>query len=207
MRCARTPPASLWGWISCSPAVRRLPPCRVPPRCCNVCRRQGRRARHRQRSCLAGRGTARRSVGPRTVPSRKSANRWRWRSTASWPRVRFTIPTLPHWRSKQARGDLIEAIFLIRAYRTTLPRLGNSRPVETAVMACDRRISATFKDLPGGQILGPTFDYTHRLLDFKLAAEGAPPQDSAPTPPRGGRCAPCHRLSKPRGPDRRGPRR
>ena len=39
-------------------------------------------------------------------------------------------------------------------------------------MACDRRISATFKDAPGGQVLGPTFDYTHRLLDFKLAADG-----------------------------------
>lgn len=73
---------------------------------------------------------------------------------------------------KQSRGDLIEAIFLIRAYRTTLPRFGASLPVETEEMACDRRISATFKDLPGGQILGPTFDYTHRLLDFKLAAEG-----------------------------------
>jgi alpha-D-ribose 1-methylphosphonate 5-triphosphate synthase subunit PhnI len=43
-------------------------------------------------------------------------------------------------------------------------------------MRCERRVSATFKDLPGGQILGPTFDYTHRLLDFKLAAEGAAPQ-------------------------------
>ena len=42
-------------------------------------------------------------------------------------------------------------------------------------MACDRRISATFKDAPGGQVLGPTFDYTHRLLDFKLAAEGDVP--------------------------------
>ncbi|WP_164661892.1 carbon-phosphorus lyase complex subunit PhnI [Tropicibacter sp. Alg240-R139] len=73
---------------------------------------------------------------------------------------------------KQSRGDLIEAIFLIRAYRTTLPRFGASRPVETGQMACDRRISATFKDAPGGQVLGPTFDYTHRLLDFKLAAEG-----------------------------------
>ena len=74
---------------------------------------------------------------------------------------------------KQARGDLIEAIFLVRAYRTTLPRFGASRPVETAAMQVSRRISATFKDLPGGQILGPTFDYTHRLLDFALAAEGA----------------------------------
>ncbi len=73
---------------------------------------------------------------------------------------------------KQSRGDLIEAIFLIRAYRTTLPRFGGSLPIDTEKMACDRRISATFKDAPGGQVLGPTFDYTHRLLDFKLAADG-----------------------------------
>ena len=72
---------------------------------------------------------------------------------------------------KQARGDLIEAIFLVRAFRTTLPRFGFSEPVDTAKMLVERRISATFKDLPGGQLLGPTFDYTHRLLDFALAAE------------------------------------
>ena len=81
-------------------------------------------------------------------------------------------PDLAALAIKQARGDLIEAIFLIRAYRTTLPRFGASQPVDTGAMACDRRISATFKDLPGGQVLGPTFDYTHRLLDFKLAADG-----------------------------------
>ncbi|WP_375691155.1 carbon-phosphorus lyase complex subunit PhnI [Pseudooceanicola sp. LIPI14-2-Ac024] len=81
-------------------------------------------------------------------------------------------PDLAALAIKQARGDLIEAIFLIRAYRTTLPRLGLSEPVDTGAMAVDRRISATFKDLPGGQVLGPTFDYTHRLLDFALAAEG-----------------------------------
>lgn len=73
---------------------------------------------------------------------------------------------------KQARGDLIEAIFLMRAYRTTLPRFGYCEPLDTANMLVRRRISATYKDLPGGQLLGPTFDYTHRLLDFKLAAEG-----------------------------------
>ena len=84
-------------------------------------------------------------------------------------------PDLAALAIKQARGDLIEAIFLIRAYRTTLPRFGASVPVDTGKMACDRRISATFKDLPGGQILGPTFDYTHRLLDFKLAADGDVP--------------------------------
>ncbi len=81
-------------------------------------------------------------------------------------------PDLAALAIKQARGDLIEAVFLIRAYRTTLPRLGASNPLDTGTMAVDRRISATFKDLPGGQVLGPTFDYTHRLLDFKLAADG-----------------------------------
>ncbi|MEL7182672.1 MAG: carbon-phosphorus lyase complex subunit PhnI, partial [Pseudomonadota bacterium] len=85
-------------------------------------------------------------------------------------------PDLAALAIKQARGDLIEAIFLIRAYRTTLPRFGASKPVDTGAMACDRRISATFKDLPGGQVLGPTFDYTHRLLDFKLAADGEVPE-------------------------------
>ncbi|KPP84403.1 MAG: alpha-D-ribose 1-methylphosphonate 5-triphosphate synthase subunit PhnI [Rhodobacteraceae bacterium HLUCCO07] len=85
-------------------------------------------------------------------------------------------PDLAALAIKQARGDLIEAIFLIRAYRTTLPRIGHSRPVDTGAMACIRRISATFKDAPGGQVLGPTFDYTHRLLDFKLAAEGETPR-------------------------------
>lgn len=97
-------------------------------------------------------------------------------------------PDLAALALKQARGDVVEAVFLIRAFRTTLPRLGVSVPLETAAMACDRRISATFKDAPGGQVLGPTFDYTHRLLDFALAA-GLPvppaPEDApraAPTP-------------------------
>lgn len=73
---------------------------------------------------------------------------------------------------KQARGDMIEAIFLIRAYRTTAPRFGFSEPIDTEKMVVERRVSATFKDLPGGQLLGPTFDYTHRLLDPELAGEG-----------------------------------
>ncbi len=73
---------------------------------------------------------------------------------------------------KQARGDMIEAIFLLRAYRTTLPRFGTSEPVDTGAMLIERRISATYKDLPGGQLLGPTFDYTHRLLDPELMADG-----------------------------------
>ncbi|MEB3217914.1 MAG: carbon-phosphorus lyase complex subunit PhnI [Nostocales cyanobacterium 94392] len=76
---------------------------------------------------------------------------------------------------KQSWGDLVEAIFLLRAYRTTLPRLYYSEPINTEKMRVRRRISAIFKDVPGGQCLGPTFDYVHRLLDFKLMAEGEVP--------------------------------
>ncbi len=87
-------------------------------------------------------------------------------------------PGLAALAIKQARGDLVEAVFLLRAFRTTLPRFGATAPVDTAAMACIRRISATFKDVPGGQILGPTFDYTHRLIDFGL--RGAAPVAPAP---------------------------
>ncbi|MGP3591231.1 carbon-phosphorus lyase complex subunit PhnI [Vagococcus sp. WN89Y] len=73
---------------------------------------------------------------------------------------------------KQASGDNVEAIFLLRAYRTTLPRLAVSEPVDSSKMRLERRISAIYKDIPGGQLLGPTYDYTHRLLDFTLLAEG-----------------------------------
>ncbi len=77
-------------------------------------------------------------------------------------------PELAALAIKQAQGDLIEAAFLLRAYRTTLPRLIDTVPVDTAAMQVRRRVSAIFKDLPGGQRLGPTTDYTHRLLDFEL---------------------------------------
>jgi alpha-D-ribose 1-methylphosphonate 5-triphosphate synthase subunit PhnI len=77
---------------------------------------------------------------------------------------------------KQSWGDLVEAIFLLRAYRTTLPRFYYSQPLDTSKMQIQRRISAIFKDVPGGQKLGTTFDYIHRLLDFKLIAEGQIPQ-------------------------------
>ncbi|WP_112945184.1 MULTISPECIES: carbon-phosphorus lyase complex subunit PhnI [unclassified Rhizobium] len=81
--------------------------------------------------------------------------------------------TLAALAVRQSRGDMIEAIFLLRAYRTTLPRFGYSQPIDTAQMKIERRVSATYKDLPGGQLLGPTFDYTHRLLDPSLLEDGA----------------------------------
>lgn len=94
-------------------------------------------------------------------------------------------PGLAALALKQARGDLIEAVFLVRAYRTTLPRFGAGEPVDTGAMRLARRVSATFKDLPGGQVLGPTFDYTHRLLDFALAAGGEVPAAAQAEPEPG----------------------
>ena len=89
---------------------------------------------------------------------------------------------------KQAQGDLIEAAFLLRAFRTTLPRFAYSLPIDTAAMCAARRVSAIFKDIPGGQMLGPTYDYSHRLLDFSLAESSDTPDapraspDLAPLP-------------------------
>jgi alpha-D-ribose 1-methylphosphonate 5-triphosphate synthase subunit PhnI len=66
----------------------------------------------------------------------------------------------------QAEGDPIEAAFLLRAYRSTLPRIGYSLPSSGAELRVRRRISSAFKEIPGGQVLGRTRDYTQRLLDL-----------------------------------------
>ncbi len=72
---------------------------------------------------------------------------------------------------KQAEGSPEEAVFLLRAFRSTLPRKHYSITADTNTMHIERRISAAFKDLPGGQILGPCYDYTHRLMDFSMMDE------------------------------------
>ncbi|MFD2115807.1 carbon-phosphorus lyase complex subunit PhnI [Paenibacillus yanchengensis] len=72
---------------------------------------------------------------------------------------------------KQAEGNPEEAVFLLRAFRSTLPRKHYSRAVISENMRVERRISASFKDIPGGQILGASMDYSHRLLDFDLLEE------------------------------------
>ena len=74
---------------------------------------------------------------------------------------------------KQARGSVEEAVFLMRAWRSTLERLYVSRVIDTSEMLVDRRISAAFKDVAGGQVLGATRDYSHRLIDFDLMDETA----------------------------------
>lgn len=84
-------------------------------------------------------------------------------------------PELAALAIAQSHGDLVEATFLVRAFRTTLPRLSVTVPVDTCTMRVDRRVSATFKDIPGGQVLGPTFDYSHRLIDFADGSDDLQP--------------------------------
>ncbi|MCL2746923.1 MAG: carbon-phosphorus lyase complex subunit PhnI [Coriobacteriia bacterium] len=67
---------------------------------------------------------------------------------------------------KQCEGSVEEAVFLLRAYRSTLPRNYYTDTVDAKDMRIVRRISAAFKDIVGGQILGASYDYTHRLIDF-----------------------------------------
>ena len=70
---------------------------------------------------------------------------------------------------QQVEGDVFEAAFILRAYRATLQRRYYSERLDTREMFVQRRISSAFREIPGGQILGPTRDYTHRLLNPSLA--------------------------------------
>jgi alpha-D-ribose 1-methylphosphonate 5-triphosphate synthase subunit PhnI len=72
---------------------------------------------------------------------------------------------------KQCEGSPEEAVFTMRAFRSTLPRKHTSIEVRSDSMRVERRISATFKEIPGGQILGASYDYVHRLVDFGLIDE------------------------------------
>ena len=106
---------------------------------------------------------------------------------------------------KQARGDLIEAIFLLRAFRATLPRFGVSEPIDTGAMAVRRRISAAFKDLPGGQVLGP--DVRLHAPAARSCAGGRERGAGAGDRAAADRCdAARHRPARGRRPDRAGPR-
>ena len=81
-------------------------------------------------------------------------------------------PRLAALAVKQAQGDTVEAAFLLRAYRSTLERFDETVTAVPDELFATRRVSPAYKDVPGGQILGPTKDYTQRLLDFDLAEEG-----------------------------------
>lgn len=98
----------------------------------------------------------------------------------------------------QAQGDVLEAVTLLRSYRTTLPRFGMTVAIDTAGLPPERRVSATFKDIPGGQQLGATFDYTHRLLADDLADGNLDPHDGSHDPRDDNLDAPTNDESMPR---------
>lgn len=66
---------------------------------------------------------------------------------------------------RQAGGDVIEAAHIVRAHRSTLPRLGYAQTVDADAIDVLRRIVPAFREPPGPQLLGHTPDYTGRLLD------------------------------------------
>ena len=78
----------------------------------------------------------------------------------------------------QTGGDLYESVLLLRAWRTTQPRLCVAEAVTQDSLFTHRRISVAFKDIPGGQMLGPTLDYAHRIL----ATEVLEGRDFVPEP-------------------------
>ena len=80
-------------------------------------------------------------------------------------------PRLASLAIKQAQGDTLEASFALRAFRSTQPRLTETPALNTENMRITRRISAAFKDIPGGQMLGATTDYHLRLMRMDLLDE------------------------------------
>jgi alpha-D-ribose 1-methylphosphonate 5-triphosphate synthase subunit PhnI len=80
---------------------------------------------------------------------------------------------------RQAEGDTLEAAHLVRAHRSTLPRLAVSEPVNPDEMLVLRRIVPAHRTPEGPQLLGRTTDYTGRMLDRtpEPPVRTAPPSD------------------------------
>lgn len=69
----------------------------------------------------------------------------------------------------KSSGDTLNAAFFLRAHRSSCQRIGNAKCIDTNDMRLVRRISSAFKDIEGGQILGPSNDYQIKLLqEIKL---------------------------------------
>jgi alpha-D-ribose 1-methylphosphonate 5-triphosphate synthase subunit PhnI len=101
-------------------------------------------------------------------------------------------PELAARALRQAEGDAIEAAQLLRAHRSTLPRLATSCTASTDDARLLRRIVPAYRTPPGPQLLGRTLDYVGRLLEGNGhrsadATDGLAdraPMDAAPPPPR-----------------------
>ncbi|QOG12345.1 carbon-phosphorus lyase complex subunit PhnI [Arcobacter sp. FWKO B] len=65
---------------------------------------------------------------------------------------------------KKSAGDLLNAAFFLRAHRSTCQRIGIAKTIDVEKIRVIRRISSAFKDIKGGQILGPSNDYEVKLI-------------------------------------------
>ena len=74
-------------------------------------------------------------------------------------------PDLAARALRQAEGDIIEAAHLLRAYRSTRPRLAAGLVTHADEIEILRRIVPAYRVPPGPQLLGRTLDYVGRLLD------------------------------------------
>lgn len=90
---------------------------------------------------------------------------------------------------RQAEGDTVEASHLVRAHRSTLPRLARSEPVDPDEMVVLRRIVPAHRTPQGPQLLGRTTDYSGRLLERPHDASPgqAPARVAQPGPSHAGR--------------------
>ncbi|HLL65777.1 MAG TPA: carbon-phosphorus lyase complex subunit PhnI [Micromonosporaceae bacterium] len=107
---------------------------------------------------------------------------------------------------RQGEGDSLEASHLVRAHRSTLPRLAVSEPVDPDEMVVLRRIVPAFREPDGPQLLGRTTDYTGRLLEQPVG----PPAPAAPTSAPSAAAPPATPLVEPASPraeELRSPRR
>ncbi|MEK0415912.1 MAG: hypothetical protein RL352_1309 [Actinomycetota bacterium] len=74
-------------------------------------------------------------------------------------------PRLAAKALRQSEGDATEAVHLLRAYRSTLPRVSYSEVADADHVRVVRRIVPAFQRVPGSQLLGRSIDYTARFLE------------------------------------------
>lgn len=82
---------------------------------------------------------------------------------------------------RQAEGDVIEAVHLLRAYKSTLPRLAVSGVVHANDLKAVRRVVPAFREPGGPQMLGRSTDYTARMLENTVTLPADDAQDVAGT--------------------------
>lgn len=74
-------------------------------------------------------------------------------------------PELAAMAIRQAEGDNIEAVHLLRAYKSTLPRIAVAKVIDADEIVAERRVVPAFREPGGPQLLGRSTDYTARMLD------------------------------------------